>query len=274
MKTKIKKVRILAENEHVTASVAKELDSNLLVSAAPGTPAAKVQSRLLSSKILAVEVATVVENLRRILEPPKTEAEQGEGGRTAEADGTEAVEEERPKKIKKFEKTEKKVKQKLITEDDEGGGEVSLEDQEREVLSDAGWESGTVDDEGGEDDGWESGSVDGGGVGFGSQMGDEDEDSEDEDESDEELRPAPKSAPATKKPAKPAPSKTTNVKSSTGQSTFLPSLSVGFIRGGSEDSEWSESEAKIADIDPKKNRRGQRARRASVFHFSYLISFS
>ncbi|KAK0464608.1 BUD22-domain-containing protein [Desarmillaria tabescens] len=50
-------------------------------------------------------------------------------------------------------------------------------------------------------------------------------------------------------------------KSSTGASTFLPSLSVGFIKGN-EDSDWSDSDAKAGDIEQKKNRRGQRARRA------------
>jgi hypothetical protein len=44
------------------------------------------------------------------------------------------------------------------------------------------------------------------------------------------------------------------------ESTFLPSLAVGFVRGNS-DSEWSDSEAKVADNE-RKNRRGQRARRA------------
>ncbi|PFH53980.1 hypothetical protein AMATHDRAFT_771 [Amanita thiersii Skay4041] len=45
------------------------------------------------------------------------------------------------------------------------------------------------------------------------------------------------------------------------RSIFLPSLSVGFVRGDSDDSDFGESEAK--DADPvKKNRRGQRARRA------------
>lgn len=47
---------------------------------------------------------------------------------------------------------------------------------------------------------------------------------------------------------------------SNSQSTFLPSLSVGFIKG-SDDSDFDEAEAKEADM-PRKNRRGQRARRA------------
>jgi hypothetical protein len=44
------------------------------------------------------------------------------------------------------------------------------------------------------------------------------------------------------------------------ESDFLPTLSNGFIPGGS-DTDWSDSEAKVAD-GVRKNRRGQRARRA------------
>lgn len=44
------------------------------------------------------------------------------------------------------------------------------------------------------------------------------------------------------------------------ESAFLPTLSNGFIPGGS-DTDWSDSEAKAAD-GVRKNRRGQRARRA------------
>ena len=44
------------------------------------------------------------------------------------------------------------------------------------------------------------------------------------------------------------------------ESVFLPTLSNGFIPGGS-DTDWSDSEARVAD-GVRKNRRGQRARRA------------
>jgi hypothetical protein len=44
------------------------------------------------------------------------------------------------------------------------------------------------------------------------------------------------------------------------ESVFLPTLSNGFIPGGS-DTDWSDSEARAAD-GVRKNRRGQRARRA------------
>ena len=44
------------------------------------------------------------------------------------------------------------------------------------------------------------------------------------------------------------------------ESVFLPTLSNGFIPGGS-DTDWSDGEARVAD-GVRKNRRGQRARRA------------
>jgi len=50
-------------------------------------------------------------------------------------------------------------------------------------------------------------------------------------------------------------------KASAAESTFLPSLSVGFTRGDSDVSDWSDAEANAAD-SARKNRRGQRARRA------------
>ena len=56
-----------------------------------------------------------------------------------------------------------------------------------------------------------------------------------------------------------------------GESTFLPSLSVGFV--GGSDSDWSDAEADLADAPVKKNRRGQRARKAYVFfqfHFFHV----
>ena len=46
------------------------------------------------------------------------------------------------------------------------------------------------------------------------------------------------------------------------ESVFLPTLSNGFIPGGS-DTDWSDGEARAADgVQVRKNRRGQRARRA------------
>lgn len=77
-------------------------------------------------------------------------------------------------------------------------------------VDDAGWESGTVNEE---------------------------EDDED------------KASPAAASTRTKAPS----------SSTFLPSLAVGYVRGSDES--FSDSEAQVAD-GTRKNRRGQRARRA------------
>lgn len=45
------------------------------------------------------------------------------------------------------------------------------------------------------------------------------------------------------------------------ESNFLPSLAVGYTRGDSDASEWSDIDAQV-DEAPRKNRRGQRARKA------------
>jgi hypothetical protein len=50
-----------------------------------------------------------------------------------------------------------------------------------------------------------------------------------------------------------------------GASTFLPSLQIGFTRGDSDASDWSDAEKDINKVDTvRKNRRGQRARKAYV----------
>lgn len=64
-----------------------------------------------------------------------------------------------------------------------------------------------------------------------------------------------------KKPSKQKPSAVAESSNPTSGSTFLPSLAVGFIRGDS-DSEWSDGEAAAGDLPQRKNRRGQRARKA------------
>ncbi|KAK7048340.1 Bud-site selection protein [Favolaschia claudopus] len=115
------------------------------------------------------------------------------------------------------------------------------EEGEDEVGEEAGWESGSVgvDEEGdAAEDGWESGSIH-------SANSDVDDSDEDEDTAPPKKKPAKADSPSTKKAA-------------ASSSQFLPSLSVGYIRGGSSDSE-------VEDIDEggeRKNRRGQRARRA------------
>ncbi|KAG7443084.1 Bud-site selection protein [Guyanagaster necrorhizus] len=208
LRSKLLKDRILSGNEYVQAAMSDQLQSNLLGGST------KVQGRILSSKVLAVEIANIIEGLRAVILPPADEDVE-----TSEP----------PRKMTKVE-----VK--------DGEGEDDDDDEEEvEAGDEMGWESGTVgDDEKENDDGWESGSLD-------------EDGNVDEGDDDTEV---PLAGPR----AKPTGTKAQS-KSSTGGSTFLPSLSVGFIKGN-EDSDWSESDAKAGDIEQKKNRRGQRARRA------------
>lgn len=219
----------------------KELSDNLLPPQPTGASDAKVHSRLLSSKILAVEIAAVVQDLRNFLKPKPDPSDE-----TVEQDPVQS------KKQKKGSEAKDKSTRVVTLAKQKG------EDGENQTFpgtgeEEDGWESGTVgDDDEEQDDGWESVSL----------AGDDDgpDQGSDSDISNEDLqiasKPPKKSAIPPKAAPKKVPPKATGM-----QSTFLPSLAVGFIPGGSDD-EMSENEAKAGDIDLKKNRRGQRARRA------------
>ncbi|KAG7088452.1 hypothetical protein E1B28_012443 [Marasmius oreades] len=209
LRTKLSKDRELSNNEPIQAAISRELKTNLLLPAKGASPAAKVQSRLLSSKILAAGIASALEDLRLVLRPSAGDSEDDD---------------ERPRKLKRMADDEGDV-----TMDDP----PDLADMDEEVDADnTGWESGTIgDDEKEPDDGWESNSL--ATDDLGGYM--------DEDGSESDHVSLPKRANKS-------------------ESTFLPTLSTGFVRGNSSD--WSESEARGADLGVKKNRRGQRARRA------------
>lgn len=240
LKTKLNKDRLLSENEHIQAAISKELATNLLAPAASGTPAAKVQSRLLSSKLLAVEVANAVQDLKAAL-LPKPEATEGE-------EEEEII--ERPKKVKKVGSVETtKSKERSILPEASGSGSEDEGEGEGEQSDAGGWESGTVDENSEEEEEDPPAARNHLLVSDGSS-------STGDSSSDDELQVK------AKVPTKKVAASSVKPKVATAQSTFLPSLAVGFVRGGSEDSDWSDSEAKIADGDQKKNRRGQRARRA------------
>lgn len=99
---------------------------------------------------------------------------------------------------------------------------------------------------------------------------DSDSDSDDDSESDSDSEASSTAPPSRKRKASPSTSKSTK-KSKSSSSNFLPSLSTGFIAGRSDD-EWSDAEADLADRDlselksgskkERKNRMGQRARKA------------
>ncbi|EIN12616.1 Bud-site selection protein [Punctularia strigosozonata HHB-11173 SS5] len=246
LKTKIMKDKLLSSNDAVRDAVQAELSSTGLAPEPPGTPAAKVHGRLLSSKVLATQINLVVNALRTILQPALSPSSADE----ASAEWSEPP----PKKSKTKPKElaphiSPALRDAKVSDSGEGSDEDGDESDARELVSDddgdvaaddAGWESGSVDDGEG---GWESGTVS-------SDHSDEVEDQSNEEAGETEKKPA--------RPERPPAKAKASIKA--GESTFLPSLAVGFTRGDS-DSEFSDSEAKFAD-GVKKNRRGQRARRA------------
>jgi hypothetical protein len=221
LQTKLHKDRRLSNDDRVKAVSIPHFPS--FSPAAPSTVLGKVQSRMLSSKILASAVARLLDDLRTALDPPKKDVES--------EDSDESEDESIPSNQVH---TKTGLVQNSLVSDEE------------------------VDEDGG-DDGWESGTVQESGS------------SDDEAALDEDLDGDRGPSPADSRPvqdtsdiesaAPPPPKKVRQEKKSRpAESTFLPSLAVGFVRGNS-DSEWSDSEAKVADSE-RKNRRGQRARRA------------
>lgn len=218
---------MLLANEAVQAAVTREL-RDLLATASPGTPLAKIQGRLLSSKVLAADVSDAVENLRNLLQPKSTFAEKEDTNNEESPVG-------------------------LGNDEIENERALSHPDDEEE----AGWESGSIEDSEGSEVGWVSGSV-----ASKENPGSDTDDLEETDVSTKEREATPSEDQAVEfRPKRSLPQTKLKPQASSGQSTFLPSLSVGFVRGDS-DSEWSESEAKVAEVEERKNRRGQRARRA------------
>ncbi|KAL1667025.1 Bud-site selection protein [Schizophyllum commune] len=215
--SKIKKDKVLAQHDVVTSALQQELADHLLTPAPAGTPAAKVHARLTSHKALAAEAVSAAQALHALVQPPV--ASENADDEASEEEDADADAAQRPAAASKAKK-EKRTAEPAADGDDEDGAADS-------------WESGTVDEDG---DGWESGTVNGGNEA-------EDSDADDSD-SDADDAPPAKKAKASATPAAAA-----------GSSTFLPSLSVGFVRG-SDDSDIEEIQDK-----PKKNRRGQRARR-------------
>ncbi|KAH9854673.1 Bud-site selection protein [Lenzites betulinus] len=247
LKTKILKDRLLSENEGIKTALEK-LSESLVQPQEPGSSAAKVHSRLLSSKTISDAVHIVVKTLKEILDPSlaaakfKEEEEEIEDGEEDDTLDTMSV---------------KSKKVRLAAPS--GSGEEGESDTEA-AVDEAGWESGTVD---GDEDGagWESGSVDGGDHSdAASSDEDEDEDEDGVSGSEEDGDEAPAAAQPKSKAKTPA--KEPGSKPKAGESTFLPSLAVGYTRGDSSASDLSDADAEGDAADaPRKNRRGQRARR-------------
>ncbi|KAF4577143.1 hypothetical protein EYR36_005130 [Pleurotus pulmonarius] len=239
--SKIKKDKTLCSNESIQASLEEAFPLGAWNASSSGTPSAKVQARILSSRYLAVESTRILEALRSVVNP-----------------------EERPKKVSQDEEesgdldTSTPISEVRHPQDAGMGHEAEAEDTHSEAAAisddegedEAGWESGTVG--GDEDDSGED--IDGRSkLAPGSDMTDSDSDSDSDSASQDMLHNQP-----TKK-ARPSGKEVTPVNSA---STFLPSLSVGYIRGDSDNSDVDGSDAGQPDIQPRKNRRGQRARRA------------
>ncbi|KZT12043.1 Bud-site selection protein [Laetiporus sulphureus 93-53] len=252
LELKLKKDRLLSQNEQMQALINAELLIHVLTLANPGTAARKTQDRILSSKLLAATTKSVLSSLKHIIDPdsvtlPEVKAAAGLGDapstqkqlRAAKATG--ALPDE-------------------IGSDSESEGDDDAQEQE--------WASESSDE--GAGDGWESGSIDDAGIRVASHLSASDEhlDSGDEEE-DEDVSASALTTNVTKRSeAALRQAKTAGASSdmkgkgkATAQSTFLPSLSVGFIKGDSDASDWSDAEASVAG-GVRKNRRGQRARRA------------
>ncbi|KAF8133795.1 Bud-site selection protein [Boletus edulis] len=223
--SKLKKDKMLSANPTIQA-VSGELASNPLSPGAPGTPAAKVQSRMLSSRVLASEVTSIAETLRTFLHPAAGLEGIGEATNSSHAS---------PNTSKKR-RTEKAAFSSKDNAVDPSGGESNEE-----------YENPSGDEAVGEaDDDWEFGIVEIPSESDDSVAGAADDHAENSSEANF--------------PSEDAQSIISRGHESRGQSEFFPSLSVGFTRGDSG-SEFSDSEAKFVD-GIRKNRRGQRARRA------------
>jgi hypothetical protein len=209
----------------------------------------KVENRICSSKAAADEVKRAVAWLM---------GEEGSklGGPT-----------KKPEVVTPAKSTGKKGKKEVEEEGEE------VDSKRRKVVVDSD-DEGSDEEEGDADEaGWESGSVSGGDEIKSSATRLADSDSEDDDES-VPVRPTRKTKT---KEVKPKPTKQTQPSKKLTSSTFLPSLSTGFTRGGSDDSDPDDDFAEgLEDIIGKgktgerKNRRGQQARRLYVSPFAAL----
>lgn len=258
LRNKFKKDKFLSRNPACEAAISSELQLTPVPEVEKSKAASLVESRFLSSKTLSKEVDRVLQSFRALLgggtvagdaaSPDNDDPEEwggfGAGDSNTKSAATAA------KKGKQIAKTR-------VAADE---GSDGSDDEKVDGLQ----YSSNFEDEEGDADGWESGSVQGDGAQpeHASDDSDNSEKGSDDDEANASSldadAPPKKPKKATTK-QKPSAQESSNPASG---STFLPSLSVGFIPGDS-DSEWSDGDADAGDLPKqKKNRRGQRARKA------------
>lgn len=211
----------------------------------------KVENRLCSAKAAADEMKRAVAWLI---------GEEGSklGGPTKKAPAVVV------KESAKSAKSSKNKTEEVEVEEDDDDDEVAS--RRHNMVVDSDNEDGEEEEVAANDAGWESGSI---------SAGDDDlakpgvaSDSEDEDAipiappSKKPKSQAKEPKPKPKPKAESAPSKKLT------SSTFLPSLSTGFTRGGSDDSDPDDDTGEGLEdiigkgrIGERKNRRGQQARR-------------
>lgn len=203
MKSKLKKDKLLSTRPFIQSAVSEMFPSDV-VRASEGM-AAKLESRLLSSKSLSKEVDTVISTLHSALKPSGDKASGGD--------------------------------------DDDEGSCLSQEPQIVDVSAAANQPAAQrvseEDSENSEDD---TGGSDG-------STG-----------SDGTFQPITSNLTGNSRPVFDRASHSPLLPDQGTESVFLPALSNGFIPGGS-DTDWSDEEIKAAD-SIRRNRRGQRARRA------------
>ena len=193
---------------------------------------AAAENRLMSSKKLSSDVMAAVESLRRLVNPPtkptKIDVEQEEGAVDTQEEGD-------------------VIKNHSSTNEDEGDEDHAV-NSEKDLVDD-GWESGSVDD---------AGQVISTGIvpehDHQETLSSGDDSSDDDSSIDSVPLRVTKNLEAFPKQQSSTPA----------TSTFLPSLSVGFTRGDSDGSEFSDDDEAIDGTTARKNRRGQRARKAYV----------
>ena len=243
-----------------------------------GTRTKQLESRVLSSKTLATEVKTVLDHLRRIVEPPpdppsektnhatSADVDQDDEDNDEDSDEESDAPETSPKRIPPNRDDSRssdsdEAASSLHDDDDDSSVNRPGEQPQRslETSPPSTGESFNANDA----EGWESGSISPSSSpskraklkhsvdnGTPSIANEDDNDEEDVDVDDDDASSDPDD----------------DDDAALTSSRFLPSLNVGFTRGESDVSDWSgaEDDANAVDGKQRKNRRGQRARKACV----------